>query len=582
MTSSSPSPDYTTWSTSALIARITALEQQQQQQHPHSQPPPASPTAPYKKPPRKPPRPFDATRYPTRLVALKFAYLGAGYHGFENSYSCTPRPTVEEALWRALCTTRLVDGDGSGGRAVRLADVGYTKAGRTDVGVSAFGQVVGLRLRSRRPRARRGIGREEAGGGKESGEVVVGATADTASGDVAAVREEEEQEEEDEQEKEQEEESAWDPVADELPYMEMLNRVLPHDIRVLAWCPDPPTDFSARYDCKERQYRYYFTNPAYVPMPTPSSSGGGGGKSRAYLDIAAMRAAASKYEGLHDFRNLCKIDATKQLKTFARRIFSARIQTVGGEQDVAAFLTRPPFRAADGAASRVDPPRAMPELYYLEVRGSAFLYHQVRHLMAVLFLVGQGYEQPSIVDELLDIDRTPAKPVYEMASEIPLVLWDCIYPHPDDVARNASEAGAGYQDAMNWIHAGDEVGGLDAAKRRTSAVQGDKYARWGIMRDLWVMWQQRKMDELLAGALMNRFAGQMTRAVASDGDVPAVHAERDRVHDGSAMPRIIGKYKPLMERERISTPDVINARFAARRGLQGGRVAGFVGRDHRQ
>ena len=41
-------------------------------------------------------------------------------------------------------------------------------------------------------------------------------------------------------------EDEWDDVADELPYINMLNRVLPEDIRVLAWCPQPPEDFSVQ------------------------------------------------------------------------------------------------------------------------------------------------------------------------------------------------------------------------------------------------------------------------------------------------------------------------------------------------
>ena len=46
-------------------------------------------------------------------------------------------------------------------------------------------------------------------------------------------------------------------VEDELDYPKLLNRVLPPDIRVLALCPAPP-NFSARFDCKQRTYKYYF------------------------------------------------------------------------------------------------------------------------------------------------------------------------------------------------------------------------------------------------------------------------------------------------------------------------------------
>lgn len=36
-----------------------------------------------------------------------------------------------------------------------------------------------------------------------------------------------------------------------------LNRLLPPDIRVLAWAP-VPKHFNARYDCLFRTYKYFF------------------------------------------------------------------------------------------------------------------------------------------------------------------------------------------------------------------------------------------------------------------------------------------------------------------------------------
>ena len=42
-------------------------------------------------------------------------------------------------------------------------------------------------------------------------------------------------------------------------------------------------------------------------------------------------------------------------------------------------------------------------------------------------LVGQGREDPSIVTELLNVEKNPCKPQYSMASELPLVLFDCQY-----------------------------------------------------------------------------------------------------------------------------------------------------------
>ena len=64
-------------------------------------------------------------------------------------------------------------------------------------------------------------------------------------------------------------------------------------------------------------------------------------------------------------------------------------------------------------------------VWMFEIRGIAFLWHMVRCIMSLLFMVGQGQENPEIITQLLDIERTPAKPQYQMAPELPLVLHQC-------------------------------------------------------------------------------------------------------------------------------------------------------------
>lgn len=158
---------------------------------------------------------------------------------------------------------------------------------------------------------------------------------------------------------------------EELRYTHILNRVLPPDIRVLAWAPVEP-DFSARFSCLKRTYRYFF----------PCAD----------LDVALMHAAAQRYVGTHDFRNLCKMDVANGVVNFQRTILSARVTWVerGGETG-----PQDPFR-----------------LCQFEVTGQAFLYHQVRCMMAILFLIGQKMESPEIIDELLDVQKNPQKPQY--------------------------------------------------------------------------------------------------------------------------------------------------------------------------
>ncbi len=88
-----------------------------------------------------------------------------------------------------------------------------------------------------------------------------------------------------------------------------------------------------------------------------------------------MRRAAASLVGEHDYRNFCKIDPS--VSNFTRCIRALEIGPVGG------------FGAdtADKSPSGV---------WAFTVCGSAFLYHQVRCMVAVLFLVGEGLESPEV------------------------------------------------------------------------------------------------------------------------------------------------------------------------------------------
>ena len=89
----------------------------------------------------------------------------------------------------------------------------------------------------------------------------------------------------------------------------MLNKVLPPTIRITGWCP-VDRSFSARYSCcgedwaanlsAGRVYRYYFLLRNY--------------------DVELMRSAVKLFEGEHDFRNFCRIDAVN-VCDFTRTVF---------------------------------------------------------------------------------------------------------------------------------------------------------------------------------------------------------------------------------------------------------------------
>jgi tRNA pseudouridine38/39 synthase len=263
-------------------------------------------------------KPMDWTKYHTRRIALKVAYLGWNYHGLASQEEDTVE-TIESHLFRALTTCHLIQDRTS---------CEFSRCGRTDRGVSAFGQIFGLRVRSK---------------------------ALVKDGDTL--------------------ESALDD--EELPYVILLNRLLPLDIRVLSWSP-VDDNFDARFSCLFRRYKYYF----------PANG----------LNLDAMNQAAQFYIGEHDFSNFCKIDVSKESERYERTVMEADVSYLN--ESFAVF----------------------------HVKGKAFLWHQVRCMMAVLLLVGQGLETPNIVLSLLkDYPEGQGRPNYTMADDFPLVLVECGY-----------------------------------------------------------------------------------------------------------------------------------------------------------
>lgn len=272
-------------------------------------------------------RPFDWTKHNMRHVVLKIAYLGWDYKGFVVQEDTNK--TIENALFEALITTRLIKSRDCSN---------YHRCGRTDKGVSAFCQVISIDLRST----------------QNSGTGVISVTNSHAPDQN---------------------------TKPELDYAGILNRILPVEIRVLAWSPVEP-GFSARFDCNSRIYKYFFP--------------------KGDLDIDLMNKAANKLIGTHDFRNLCKMDVGNGVTNFARHVDSAAVSIADDNPDGYSMCT-------------------------FTVVSKAFLWHQIRCIMALVFMTGKGQEKPEIIDELFDVDKNPCKPQYTMASELPLNLFDCSY-----------------------------------------------------------------------------------------------------------------------------------------------------------
>ncbi|KAI1108663.1 pseudouridine synthase [Nemania sp. NC0429] len=486
-------------------------------------------------------RGVDPSKYSTRLIALKLSYLGKNYGGFE--YQPTTKvPTIEEELWKAMVKGCLIFPENPD--LVNWDSIEYSKCGRTDRGVSAFGQVIGVRVRSNRPLP------------KPPGEAPAGTSIGSGDGDGESAAETTEKPPARE----------FNDLVDELPYPRLLNRLLPPDIRILAWCPTPPADFSARHHCRERQYRYYFTQPAYSPRPRsledPKRQDGNGNGKRprdGWLDIDAMRAAAKKFEGLHDFRNFCKIDGGKPQLTFTRRIFESDIVEVPDIETALPYLQHddfwPPSPPSPSEPSTTASPPPLqenfPKVYYFHVRGSAFLWHQIRCMVAVLFVVGQGLEDASVVDRLLDVAAEPRRPAYVMAHETPLVLWDCVFPRDLDDPDPARRV----DDGLDWVRVGEQCA-LHA------------HGGTGLVDHLWRGWRESKTDEILAGQLLSAVAGRADLGRRADPSAPRYAPAAQTVFKGGESERSEGTYVPLLQKPRLPSPQEAFDKEAKRRGYE--------------
>ena len=206
------------------------------------------------------PRAFDSSAFEQRHVALELLYLGHAYSGFARQESLPE--TIEAYFFGALRRLRLIPEDAT------WQELKYSRAGRTDKGVSSLGNVIGILLRSS-ARAGEALPAEE----------------------------------------------------DETDYAALLNSVLPRDIRVLGWATVGPR-FSARFSACHREYKYFIVHKrkggggqqqqqqqqgGAIGSGSGSGSRAGGGGFSGTLSIAAMQEAAAHLVGEHDFRNFCKV-----------------------------------------------------------------------------------------------------------------------------------------------------------------------------------------------------------------------------------------------------------------------------------
>ncbi|SBT76283.1 tRNA pseudouridine synthase, putative [Plasmodium ovale] len=151
-------------------------------------------------------------------------------------------------------------------------------------------------------------------------------------------------------------------------YAKELNKKL-KNIRI-AEVQSVPNIFDARLNCTHRTYVYFFMSKEY--------------------NMKRMEEATKLFLGEHDFSNFCK--RRKSKTNYRRTILKFELRNIDKN------------------------------FHYFKIKGTSFLYNQIRHMVATLFLVGKG--QMDNIDIVNMLSGTCAKSKsYKIADENGLLLY---------------------------------------------------------------------------------------------------------------------------------------------------------------
>lgn len=168
-----------------------------------------------------------------------------------------------------------------------------------------------------------------------------------------------------------------------------LNSRIPGDIRILG-VKRVRDDFHARRSATAKEYRYrIFNGPVMLPQERLYMA-----QVHRPLDLELMRQGAERFLGEHDFRAFMA-NPQREIPSTVRTIYGFSLTRRGRE-------------------------------ILVKVKGSGFLYKQVRSMVGMLIRVGHRQESPGRITELLDnaMSRTAHVPT---APAQGLSLWRVWY-----------------------------------------------------------------------------------------------------------------------------------------------------------
>jgi len=293
-----------------------------------------------------------------RKIALKFMYTGWDYQ----AYALTGKKSlntagllnsVERVFLEALMRQQLI---------TSMKHNNFDRTGRTDKNVSGSSQVLSFTVRSNLKEGFGVSGSDKTFRNDDDGFSICDLSLDV----------------------------------EELNYIKLMNEALPPDIRVIAWSP-VRRNFSARFSCKIREYKYFFRQGIY--------------------DVDLMNESAKSFIGNHDFRNFCKMsEETAQKDGLHRTIKCFEVKII--ERDP----NNPEFNVCVAT-----------------VRGKGFLQNQIRKMMSILCSIGSGKESKDLVTRMLDVKKISRPPSYIMCEPHKLVLSGCEYDEGVDVSWRVDE-----------------------------------------------------------------------------------------------------------------------------------------------
>jgi tRNA pseudouridine38-40 synthase len=165
-----------------------------------------------------------------------------------------------------------------------------------------------------------------------------------------------------------------------LEFQRALNALLPPAIRIVT-AEEKGPDFNARWSAKAKIYRYRIYRGKVVPpmlwryvlhYPFP-------------LDEAAMKDAAARFVGLHDFSSFAASTGSEdddKERNMVREIFSTELARTADDQEL-----------------------------WFTVHGRSFLRYMVRKMVGSLLEVGRGKLTPADIDNLYALkDRSKSGP----------------------------------------------------------------------------------------------------------------------------------------------------------------------------